>query len=119
LRTAQPQGQRGEAIYKVAFAAVIVGGLIAAPLPALSQSPPAPAAAPAAPAEPAEPAKTEAKTDAKKETKKPSGGVAAMRARQTKCAAEWKETKADSKGEKGMKWPQFWSACNKHLKAAG
>jgi hypothetical protein len=37
----------------------------------------------------------------------------------TKCAAEWKEAKAASKIEKGMKWPQFWSACNKRLKTAG
>ncbi len=101
-------------MYKIAFAAVIAGGLIAAPLPALSQSPPA-APAPAAPAEPAK-ADTKTGTKAKKE---PSAAVAAMRARQTKCAAEWKETKAAGKVEKGQKWPQFWSACNKRLKTAG
>ena len=33
-----------------------------------------------------------------------------------KCGAEWKEAKAAGKVEKGMKWPQFWSACNKRLK---
>ncbi len=27
--------------------------------------------------------------------------------------------KADGKLEKGMKWPKFWSACNKRLKGAG
>jgi hypothetical protein len=90
----------------------MAAGLIAAPLPALSQSMTAPA----------EPAKTETKTDTKTEakTKKPpSAGVGEMRARQTKCAAEWKEAKAAGKAEKGQKWPQFWSACNKRLKAAG
>ena len=94
-------------MYKVVFAAVTAFGLIAAPLPALSQSTPAPAA----------PAKTEAKKDAKPK-KAPSAGVVEMRARQTKCAAEWKEAKAAGKVEKGQKWPQFWSACNKRLKGA-
>jgi hypothetical protein len=37
-----------------------------------------------------------------------------MRERQKKCGAEWK---AAGKIEKRMKWPQFWSACNKRLKA--
>jgi hypothetical protein len=41
-----------------------------------------------------------------------------MRERQKKCAAEWKQAKADGKLEKGMKWPKFWSACNKRLKGA-
>ena len=61
-------------MYKVVFAAVMAAGLIAAPLPALSQSMTAPA----------EPAKTETTTDAKTEakTKKPaSAGIAEMRAR--------------------------------------
>jgi hypothetical protein len=34
------------------------------------------------------------------------------------CAAEWKETKAAGKTEKGATWPKFWSDCNKRLKAA-
>ena len=41
----------------------------------------------------------------------------AMRERQKKCGAEWKAAKAAGKIEKGMKWPQYWSACNKRLKA--
>ena len=40
----------------------------------------------------------------------------AMRERQKKCGAEWKEAKAAGKIEKGMKWPKYWSACNKRLK---
>ena len=49
----------------------------------------------------------------------PSAGQVAMHERQKKCAAEWKQAKADGKLEKGMKWPKFWSACNKRLKGAG
>ena len=48
-----------------------------------------------------------------------SPGVTAMRERQKKCGAEWRETKAAGKVEKGMTWPKYWSACNKRLKAAG
>ena len=64
------------------------------------------------------PPATDTKTDAKP-TKAPSSGVAAMRERQKKCGAEWKAAKAAGKIEKGQKWPQYWSACNKRLKAAG
>lgn len=46
-------------------------------------------------------------------------GQIAARERMKKCAAEWKEAKAAGKVEKGMKWPQYWSACNKRLKSAG
>lgn len=41
-----------------------------------------------------------------------------MRERQKKCGAEWKAAKAAGKIEKGQKWPQYWSACNKRLKSA-
>src|SRR6476646_2443640 len=50
--------------------------------------------------------------------KEPSAGQLAARERQKKCAAEWKETKAAGKTEKGATWPKFWSDCNKRLKAA-
>jgi uncharacterized low-complexity protein len=50
---------------------------------------------------------------------KPSDGRAAMRERQKKCGAEWKEAKAAGKIEKGMTWPKYWSACNTRLKASG
>jgi hypothetical protein len=45
-----------------------------------------------------------------------TAGQIAARDRQKKCGAEWKEAKAAGKVEKGMKWPQYWSACNKRLK---
>ena len=44
--------------------------------------------------------------------------VTAMRERQKKCGAEWKAAKAAGTVENGQKWPQYWSACNKRLKAA-
>ena len=92
---------------KTMFVAVLAAGLIAAPYAftgkAFAQyAPPAPAA-----------------TDAKTTTPKaPSAGVAATRERQKKCGAEWKAAKAAGTIEKGQKWPQYWSACNKRLKAA-
>lgn len=88
-------------------AAVLAAGLLAAPLlmPSASAQTAAPAAATAKPAA--------------KPKKKPSPGQIAMRDRQKKCAAEWKAAKAAGKIEKGMKWPKFWSACNKRLKGAG
>ena len=51
--------------------------------------------------------------------KPPSAGQKALRERERKCGAEWKEAKAAGKVEKGMTWPKFWSACNKRLKTAG
>ena len=44
--------------------------------------------------------------------------IKAMRERQKKCGAEWKEAKAAAKIEKGTTWPKYWSACNKRLKSA-
>ena len=38
--------------------------------------------------------------------------------RRKKCSAEWKEAKAASKTS-GLKWPKFYSDCNKRLKAQG
>jgi hypothetical protein len=93
-------------MYKAMFAAVVAVGLIAAPLPYLVPSA-------TAQAQPAAPAKKEVKAK-----KGPSAGQIAMRERQKKCAAEWKEAKAAGKVEKGQKWPQFWSACNKRLKGS-
>ena len=50
--------------------------------------------------------------------KEPSAGQLAVRERQKKCAAEWKDAKAANKVEKGATWPKFWSDCNKRLKSA-
>ncbi len=84
---------------KSLLAALLAAGLIAAPLAVLTRT-------------------AAAQTDAKT-AKPPSAGQAAMHERQTKCGAEWKAAKAAGKVEKGMKWPQYWSACNKRLKAGG
>ena len=81
-------------------AAALAAGLMMAPMPSSAQT-----AAPAA-------------TTAAKPKKPPSPGQVALRERQKKCGAEWKEAKAAGKIEKGMKWPKFWSACNKRLKSA-
>jgi hypothetical protein len=91
---------------KTIFAVLLAAGLMAAPLPQLVS---------AAAAQTAQPAPDKKTAKPKKE---PSAGMQAMRERQTKCGAEWKEAKAAGKIEKGMKWPKFWSACNKRLKGA-
>ena len=88
---------------KTMFAVLIAAGLLAAPLPQLISAATAQTAA----------AKKE--TKAKKE---PSAGMTAMRERQKKCGAEWKEAKAAGKVAKDMKWPKYWSDCNKRLKGA-
>ena len=90
---------------KALFAAVLAAALIAMP-----------GLAPNAWAQ--TPAQTDAKPADAKPAPKASGGAAAMRERQRKCGAEWKAAKAAGKIEKGQKWPQFWSACNKRLKGA-
>ncbi len=77
---------------------ILATGLMVAPAPSSAQT-----AAAAATAKPKKP---------------PSPGQVALRERQKKCGAEWKEAKAAGKIEKGMKWPKFWSACNKRLKSA-
>lgn len=84
---------------RVAFA-MLLAGMIAAPRPVLAQSS-APGSSTAATPKP---------------KRAPTPGQIAARERQKKCAAEWKVTKDAGKIEKGMKWPQFWSACNKRLK---
>jgi hypothetical protein len=92
-------------MFKSMFAAVIAAGLIGAPLP-LATGAAAQTTQPAAPAKQAKPKKP------------PTPGQIAARERMKKCAAEWKEAKAAGKIEKGQKWPKYWSACNKRLKAA-
>lgn len=46
-------------------------------------------------------------------------GRQAMIARERACAAEWKADKAAGRVEAGMKWPKYWSECNKRKKAQG
>jgi hypothetical protein len=71
---------------------------------------PAPASAPA----PAAPAPT---TAAKPVTG--SAGRQAMVARERACGADWKSDKAAGRIPAGMKWPQYWSECDKRKKAQG
>jgi hypothetical protein len=90
---------------KAVFAAALAVGLVIAPIPQLISSAAAQQKATA--------------SDKNAKTKKdPSAGQLAARARQKKCAAEWKEAKAANKVEKGATWPKFWSDCNKRLKSA-
>ena len=51
-----------------------------------------------------------------KPKKEPTAAQLAARERMSKCSLEWKEAKASGKAAKDMKWPAFWSACNKRLK---
>lgn len=97
---------------KTILSAAMAAALIAAPLPMLVHSAAAQTATPAPAAAPA------AIPATKKDAGKTSPAVAAMRERQKKCGAEWKEAKAAGKVEKGTTWPKYWSACNKRLKAA-
>jgi hypothetical protein len=80
-------------------------------------APSAPTAAPAtaAPAPAATPAP--ATTTTKPATG--SAGRQAMIARERACGAEWKADKAAGKIQAGMKWPQYWSACDKRKKVEG
>ena len=49
--------------------------------------------------------------------REPTVGQVAARERQKKCGLEWREAKA--KGTTGgLKWPQYWSACNKRMKGS-
>jgi hypothetical protein len=86
-----------------------------APAPAPMTAAPAPAPAPAPmTAAPTKPAAAPAPAAGAKPI---TDGQAAMRAREKQCGAEWKAQKAElHKTNPAMKWPQFWSECNKRLK---
>ena len=65
------------------------------------------------------PAKTKSattETGKTKKTRKKSAGREAANARRRACGAEWKADKAAGKIAAGMKWPQYWSACNTRKK---
>src|SRR5262245_42483917 len=76
---------------------------------AAAQPTPAPAAAPAA----------SMAATAKPAAGKPKDGRQAEYARERACGQDWKADKAAGKIPAGMKWPQYWSDCNKRKKAAG
>ncbi len=81
---------------------------------------PAAAAKPAAPAKPAVAAPATPAAAAPDAAAKPlTPGQIAAHERIKKCGAEWQEAKAAGKIKAGQKWPQYWSECNKRLKAAG
>ena len=56
----------------------------------------------------------------KEKSKKKSDDKSGMsfNERRKKCSAEWKEMKAAGKTS-ALKWPKFWSDCNKRLKQGG
>jgi len=70
-----------------------------------------------APAAPAAAAPAPATTTAKPATGSP--GRQAMIARERACGADWKADKAAGRVPAGMKWPQYWSDCDKRKKAQG
>ena len=85
---------------------------VPATAPPMAAAPAATAPATMAPATMA-PASAAAKAPA-------SPGRVAMLARQRQCGAEWRSTKSTLVVQTpGLKWPQYWSQCNKRLKAAG
>lgn len=46
----------------------------------------------------------------------PSAAQKAMYEREKQCGAQWRADSAAKKVPAGMKWPQYWSACNKRMK---
>ncbi|HEY8383623.1 MAG TPA: hypothetical protein VIL09_15860 [Microvirga sp.] len=87
---------------------------LALAMPAAAQSPPPPQTD--TPSEATPGAKRERKPRADKPAREPSAAQLAVRERQQKCSAEWKDARAAGKVAPGQKWPQFWSACNARLK---
>lgn len=81
--------------------------------PAAAAPAPAPTAAPAPKPVAAAPAA------AKPAAAPATGGKAGEITRIKACGADWKADKAAGKVAAGMKWPQYWSDCNKRKKAAG
>jgi hypothetical protein len=88
-------------MYKLLFAVVVAAGLIGVPL------------------SPVSPTAMAQDSKAAKPKKEPSAAQLAERERIKKCGAEWKADKAAGKIKKGMKWPEYWSECNKRLKGKG
>ena len=113
---------------RIAFFCVALAATLPAASAALAQSTatpptqtaPAPKPATTAPAPATTAPATAAPTTAKPTAPKPATpGQTAAHQRQTACGAEWRAAKEAGKVPPGQKWPQFWSACNKRLKAQG
>ena len=64
---------------------------------------------------PVERAAAEAATTKEKTKKSEDKSGMSFNDRRKKCSAEWKEMKAAGKTS-ALKWPKFWSDCNKRLK---
>ena len=63
-------------------------------------------------------AKAKSATSISSDAKKPSPAREMAATRRRECSAEWKADKAAGKITNGMKWPQFYSACNARKKGA-
>jgi hypothetical protein len=79
----------------------------------------APPAAGTPPAAESKPAPAPATAEKPVVEKPVSDGRKAEYARERACGKEWKADKAAGKIQAGMKWPQYWSECNKRKKAEG
>ena len=66
-----------------------------------------------------QPATASTVTATKPAATKPKDGRQAEYARERACGQDWKADKAAGKVPAGMKWPQYWSECDKRKKAAG
>ena len=71
------------------------------------------------PAAESKPAPTPAAAEKPAAEKPVSEGRKAEYARERACGKEWKADKAAGKIQAGMRWPQYWSECNKRKKAEG
>jgi hypothetical protein len=72
-----------------------------------------------APAEPTDTPDATPLATADKNGKPFTPGQMAAHQRIRECGNQWRNLKTTNKLPVGTKWPQFWSACNKQLKAAG
>jgi len=79
-------------------------------------APPAAGTPPAAESKPAPAPTTAEKPVAEKPV---SEGRKTEYARERACGKEWKAAKAAGTRPPGMKWPQYWSECDKRKKAEG
>ncbi len=72
-----------------------------------------------APPEPPATADTTPEATVDKNGKPYTAGQLAAHKRIKACGEQWRGLKAANKVPVGTAWPQYWSACNKQLKAAG
>ena len=107
-------------VRRMLMAALAAGFLVTlGSAPAAAQTPqPAPGTQTKKPA-PTTQAKKPTPEGATKKKRELTPGQQAARERQKKCGAEWKAAKASGKVSKDMRWPQYWSECNKRLKTQG